>query len=199
MCAIDAFCCETEWDQSCVNLAFATCPVLCDAVPPQECAAPGANPVATSPNNSVATGGIACAAGGITVANSYAKVFTQSDLGAAYSFKCVNFGYDNSGPYLEGLITVAIDPTGGVPQVVPGPLDAHGVQVVQQRSDAASDLLHRQGKRSASAAKQRPFLVEAAGGREAFAFSELAQPRPQRPAATRPRWPTPAACWLNTM
>ena len=117
VCAIEAFCCETEWDQSCVNLAFATCPVLCDAVPPQECAAPGANPVATSPNNSVATGGVACAAGGITVANSYAKVFTQSDLGAAYSFKCVNFGYDNSGPYLEGLITVAIDPTGGVPQV----------------------------------------------------------------------------------
>ncbi|MGA1630626.1 MAG: GC-type dockerin domain-anchored protein [Phycisphaerales bacterium] len=117
VCAIDAFCCETEWDQACVNLAFSTCPVLCGAVPPQECAAPGANPVATSPNNSVATGGIACAAGGVTRANSYAKVFTQADLGAAYSFNCVNFGYDNSGPYLEALITVAIDPTGGAPQV----------------------------------------------------------------------------------
>jgi len=87
------------------------------AIAPQTCATPGANPVATSPDASVATGGIACAAAGVTRANSYAKVFNASQLGAAYSFNCVKFGFDNSGPYLEGLVRVSIDPTGGTPSV----------------------------------------------------------------------------------
>lgn len=87
------------------------------AIPPQVCKNPGANPIATSPDSSVATGGIACAGGGVTRANSYAKVFPQTQTGAAYSFDCVNFGLDNSGPYIEGTIGVWIDPSGGVPSV----------------------------------------------------------------------------------
>jgi len=116
VCSIDPVCCETAWDQLCVNLAFANCPALCGAIPPQECTTPGANPV-SSTGVFDGTGGIACAAGGITTPNTYAIVFTQADIGSAYSFNCVNFGLDNGGSYLEGDISVWIDENGGDPSI----------------------------------------------------------------------------------
>ncbi|MGA1018053.1 MAG: hypothetical protein ACO3YY_08720, partial [Phycisphaerales bacterium] len=75
VCAIDPACCDTQWDAICVNLAFVNCTPLCgEPIPPQECTNPGANPVDTTAF--VGTGGVACAAGGITTPNTYAIVFT---------------------------------------------------------------------------------------------------------------------------
>ncbi|MGA0420125.1 MAG: dockerin type I domain-containing protein [Phycisphaerales bacterium] len=116
VCAIDPACCDSIWDANCANLAFQTCAPLCgEVIPPQECTNPGANPVDTTAF--VGTGGVACAAGGITTPNTYAIVFTQADIGSAYSFNCVNFGLDNSGSYLEGDISVWIDENGGDPSI----------------------------------------------------------------------------------
>ncbi len=118
VCAIDAFCCESQWDAACANLAFENCSPLCgEPIPPQTCSAPGANPLDSNNDDSLATGGIACQADGITTPNTYARVFTQSELGAVYSFSCVNFGLDNSGSYLEGEIGVWIDENGGEPSI----------------------------------------------------------------------------------
>ncbi len=86
-------------------------------IPPQECTEPGANPVFSNADQDLAVGGIACAAGGITTANTYARVFTQAEIGGAYSFNCVNFGLDNTGSYLPGEIAVWIDENGGEPSV----------------------------------------------------------------------------------
>jgi len=117
VCALDAFCCDTAWDNVCANMAFTECSPLCgEPIPPYECTSPGANPYASTPAFA-GTGGIACAGGGITTPNAYAVVFSQNDLGAAYSFSCVNFGLDNSAEYLEGVVGVWIDPTGGDPMI----------------------------------------------------------------------------------
>ena len=86
-------------------------------IPPQTCGNPGGNPVNSTANDTLDLGGIACAGGGITTENSYAKVFTADQLGGAYSFNCVNFGFTNSGSYLVGEIGVYIDPNGGDPSV----------------------------------------------------------------------------------
>ncbi|MGA1466486.1 MAG: dockerin type I repeat-containing protein [Phycisphaerales bacterium] len=86
-------------------------------IPPQTCGNPGQNPVNSNADEDLTVGGIACGGGGITAANSYARVFSQSELGAAISFNCVNFGFDNSGSYLGGTINVYIDPTGGAPDI----------------------------------------------------------------------------------
>jgi len=118
VCALDPFCCDNTWDGACASLAFENCAPLCGTpIPPQTCAAPGANPLASNNNDSLTTGGVACQAGGITTPNTYARVFTPSQLGAAYSFKCVNLGFDNSGGYLEGVVKVCLDPDGGAPNV----------------------------------------------------------------------------------
>jgi len=117
VCGIDPFCCDTQWDGACAELAFVNCSPLCgEPVPPQECTTPGANPLATT-GVFDGTGGIACQADGITTPNTYAVVFTQADLGSAYSFNCVDFGLDNSGGYLEGDISVWIDENGGDPSI----------------------------------------------------------------------------------
>ena len=86
-------------------------------IPVQVCDAPGANPIASNPDDGIASGGVACAAAGITTANTYARVFTQAQLGGAYSFSCVDFGFTNSGSYLEGEIAVWIAPNAGTPSI----------------------------------------------------------------------------------
>jgi hypothetical protein len=83
--------------------------------PIDPCPTPGANPIASSGYTGV--GGVACAAGGITTPNSYAMVFTQDQLGGAYSFSCVNYGVDNNGSPLAGTLAVWIDEDGGTPSV----------------------------------------------------------------------------------
>jgi len=117
VCAVDPFCCDTQWDAICANLAFENCSPLCgEPVPPYECTNPGANPLTSTPSFD-GVGGVACAAGGITTPNTYAVVFTQSQLGAAYSLSCASFGLDNGGGYLEGVFGIWIDPNGGDPNV----------------------------------------------------------------------------------
>jgi hypothetical protein len=118
VCGIDAFCCTTQWDALCAQLAFANCAPLCgEPIPPQTCSAPGANPLASNPTDDITAGGVACGADGITTPNTYARVFTQAQLGSAYSFSCVNFGFTNSGSYLEGEIAVWIAPNAGIPSI----------------------------------------------------------------------------------
>lgn len=84
--------------------------------PPPACADPGANPLASLPLYD-GTGGVACAAGGITTENNYAVVFTQADLGGAYSFSCLNIGATNSGSPVNCNVSVQIDEDGGDPSV----------------------------------------------------------------------------------
>jgi len=81
------------------------------------CPNPGANPITGNSDSSLATSGIACASGGISTANSYARVFTQSQIGADYTINCVNFGMVNTGSSIPVTLGVYIDPTGGVPSV----------------------------------------------------------------------------------
>ncbi|MHC4834276.1 MAG: hypothetical protein ACYTFH_10395, partial [Planctomycetota bacterium] len=70
--------------------------------PIDPCPNPGANPVTGNASADLSVGGIACAAGNITTENTYARVFTQAQIGTAYTVNCVNFGLDNSGSPLPG-------------------------------------------------------------------------------------------------
>ncbi len=93
------------------TIAFEFEPLLA----PEVCATPGSNPIDSNPTDSLATGGVACAAGNITTRNVYAVPFPAAAFGGAYSFSCINFGFDNSGSYLEGEVAVWFDPDGGAP------------------------------------------------------------------------------------
>jgi len=84
---------------------------------PSACPNPGANPITGNSDPSVATSGIACASGGISTPNSYARVFTQEQLGPDYTINCVNFGMVNTGSAIQAILGVYIDPTGGAPSV----------------------------------------------------------------------------------
>lgn len=84
---------------------------------PAGCLNPGANPVTTNESGDLSVGGVACAGGGISTENSYARVFSQSVVGAAYTINCVNFGVENTGSPIDGVLGVYIDPTGGDPSV----------------------------------------------------------------------------------
>ena len=77
-----------------------------------------------SPNSSdiLDTGGIACAAAGITTENTYAVTINLADGDAAGSdanISCVSFGSDNSGSLLPARVELWIDVDGGDP-VAPG-------------------------------------------------------------------------------
>lgn len=85
--------------------------------PIDPCPNPGANPVTGNSSADLSVGGVACAGGGITTANTYARVFTQAQIGTAYTINCVNFGLDNSGSPLAGTISLWRDPTGGDPSL----------------------------------------------------------------------------------
>ncbi|MCH2161187.1 MAG: hypothetical protein MK085_04855 [Phycisphaerales bacterium] len=85
-------------------------------IEPQSCDTPGDNPVTQSDTLDLTDGGIACAAGGITVENAYCRVYTKDELGGGdYSINCVNFGRANSGSYLPAVINLYVDPDGGDP------------------------------------------------------------------------------------
>ena len=77
-----------------------------------------------SPNSSdiLDTGGIACAAAGITTENTYAVTINLADGDAAGSdanISCVTFGSDNSGSLVPARVELWIDVDGGDP-VAPG-------------------------------------------------------------------------------
>ncbi len=84
-------------------------------IPSVTCSTPGSNPAASNSDGAVSVGGVACASNGITVENTYARVFTAAELGGQYSFECINFGLDNGGSYLAGQVKVWIDANGGTP------------------------------------------------------------------------------------
>ena len=116
VCAIDPACCLESWDALCANFALETCSPACgEVLPRQTCAEPGAHPIASSPDTSLATRCIACQVAGLSLANTFARVFSREELGASYAFGCVDFGLDNSGHYLEGELAAWIDPDGGAP------------------------------------------------------------------------------------
>jgi len=85
-------------------------------IEPQTCDNPGNDPVTQSADDSIATGGIACAANNITVDNAYARVYEKAELGGGtYAINCVNFGRANSGTYIPGVINIFKDPDGADP------------------------------------------------------------------------------------
>jgi hypothetical protein len=84
---------------------------------PSSCPNPGANPVSANSSGDLSVGGIACGGGGITTANTYARVFNQLELGTAYTINCVNFGVDNTGSPLPGTVALWRDPSGGNPSI----------------------------------------------------------------------------------
>lgn len=84
---------------------------------PGSCPNPGANPVTSNSSADLSIGGIACGGGGITAANTYARVFTQTQLGTAYTVNCINFGLDNTGSPLTGTVGLWRDPSGGAPSI----------------------------------------------------------------------------------
>jgi hypothetical protein len=85
--------------------------------PMDPCPNPGANPVTGNASADLSVPGVACGGGGITTENTYARVFTQAQIGTAYTVNCVNFGLDNSGSPLPGTIALWRDPTGGDPSI----------------------------------------------------------------------------------
>jgi hypothetical protein len=86
-------------------------------IDPQTCDNPGLNPVTQSDDPNIDAGGVACAAGGITVENAYARVYEKSELngGGSYAINCVNFGRTNSGSYIPGVVNFYRDVDGADP------------------------------------------------------------------------------------
>lgn len=118
VCSIDPACCLESWDALCANFALESCSPACgEVLPRQTCAEPGAQPVASSPDASLGTRCVACQVAGLSLANTFARVFSREELGASYAFGCLDLGLDNSGHYLEGEVAAWIDPTGGSPSM----------------------------------------------------------------------------------
>jgi hypothetical protein len=82
----------------------------------QTCLNPGSDPVSQASNFDLTVGGVACAGGGITTENNYARTYTKAELGGGpYVINCVNFGRTNSGSYIEGAVNFYRDGDAGVP------------------------------------------------------------------------------------
>ena len=76
-------------------------------IPPMVCDTPGPDTVSqTIPDAVLQDNGVACAAGGITVENGFARLYTAADLGEGFTLDCMDFGVSNSGSYTEGRINV---------------------------------------------------------------------------------------------
>ncbi|MCA9284882.1 MAG: hypothetical protein KDA22_06700 [Phycisphaerales bacterium] len=88
--------------------------------PPDECTN-GGDDIITQSNDPVADAGqIACAGGGITTANSFARSFiVPGEPKDSYTLNCADFGFSNSGSDLLGAINVYEDTDGGEP-LAPG-------------------------------------------------------------------------------
>lgn len=84
-------------------------------IDPMTCDTPGPDTVSqTVAGAAILDNGVACAAGGITVENGFARLYTAADLGDGFTLDCVNFGVANSGSYVEGRINVYRSASGSV-------------------------------------------------------------------------------------
>ena len=70
------------------------------------------NPLTQNATDILDTGGIACAADGITTENFYARSF---NVISDYQISCVTFGITNSGTDIPGVVNVYRDTDGGAP------------------------------------------------------------------------------------
>jgi hypothetical protein len=84
---------------------------IIDPIPPQVCTTPGSAPVNSNGTAAPANGGVRCT----NSVNLVARVFTSDQLGAAYSFECVNFGMVCQADYQAIGFGIYVDPTGGDP------------------------------------------------------------------------------------
>ena len=86
-------------------------PTVC---PPSSDLCDNSGPDTTTQSNSpdLTVGGVACAAGGITVANSFARSFPGLTSG---ELRCVEFGYANDGSPVAASLIVYRDTNGGAP------------------------------------------------------------------------------------
>ena len=77
-------------------------------IDPYTCDAPGPDSFSQTAANAVLqNNALACAGGGITTAQKYARVYTAADMGSdRFTIDCVEFGVANSGSYLEGAINL---------------------------------------------------------------------------------------------
>ncbi|MCZ6543115.1 MAG: hypothetical protein O6768_05575 [Planctomycetota bacterium] len=97
------------------DCAGVECPI---APPPDSCDAPFNTEITQSVDNvTIDTGGVACAGGGITTENSWARAYDLAlDIpGEAFAINCVEFAMSNSGSDLMGTVTIYRDPDGGEP------------------------------------------------------------------------------------
>ncbi|MEE2895572.1 MAG: hypothetical protein VX726_07495 [Planctomycetota bacterium] len=81
-------------------------------IPPQTCDTPGPDTITQSITDVMTTGGVACAGGGITTENNYCRVYTQAEVGDAFTIDCIRFGVTNPGSYLPAKINVYNSPSG---------------------------------------------------------------------------------------
>ena len=78
-------------------------------IPEMICDNPGPDSVSQTVTDAVLQdNGVACAAGGITVDNSWARIYSAAEFGSADAFTldCVNFGVANSGSYTSGSVQI---------------------------------------------------------------------------------------------
>jgi hypothetical protein len=97
-------------------------------IPAQSCDEPGPDLVTQTAEGAAAmtANGVACAGGGITTENGWARVYTADELGGGVmTLNCVNFGAMNTGTYLEGVVNIYKDADGGAPGN-PGSLELIG-------------------------------------------------------------------------
>lgn len=88
-------------------------------IDPYTCDAPGPDSFSQTVTGAVLQdNAVACAAGGITDANGFARIYSAADVGAdAFTIDCIEFGIANSGSYCEGAVNVYT-----TPNATPAPL-----------------------------------------------------------------------------
>ena len=76
-------------------------------IPPQTCDTPGPDTITQNTTDVMTTGGVACGSGsGSTTENAYCRVYTQAEVGDAFTIDCIRFGVTNPGSYLPAKINV---------------------------------------------------------------------------------------------
>ncbi|MCH7721418.1 MAG: hypothetical protein IH988_10610, partial [Planctomycetes bacterium] len=117
VCDINPACCSLQWDALCVQIASK----LLECLPePGTCEAPFDTTITQNVDAAdVSVGGVACAGGGVTTENSWARSYDLSlDIpGQEFTINCVAFGAESSDSAIDllGTITIYEDTNGGEP------------------------------------------------------------------------------------